>query len=132
MALDSVRRHMESDRSLADAEANASRDPQIVPERLRTWYRSLGPDDRLQAHSVLMEWLASEDEALRFDALALVDDFMIASSAPALAQLAVRLKSSTLPGAPYELKKVNRVRARLVAVPADFVIVSELPAKGPT
>jgi len=131
MTLDSVRSRMESVRSVADVEANASRDPQVVQERLRTMYRSLGPDDRFQAHSVLMEWLASDDEVLRFDALALVDDFMIAASAPALAQLAVRLASSILPGAPYELKKVNRIRARL-AVPADLVIVSEFPVTGPT
>lgn len=39
----------------------------------------------------------------------LIDDFKIATSMPALDALAGRLASSSAPGPPYELKKVDRI-----------------------
>jgi hypothetical protein len=60
---------------------------------------------------------AAEDETVRFDALALIDDFRIAKAMPALRALAGRLASSRLPGAPYELLKVDRILRDLEAQP---------------
>ena len=61
------------------------------------------------ADQVLAEWALSDDEALRFDALALIDDFKIANEIPVLQKLANRLASSSAPGALYELQKVDRI-----------------------
>jgi len=61
------------------------------------------------ADLVLTEWVQSEDENVRFDALALIDGFRIAKAMPALRALAGRLASSDAPGAPYELQKVDRI-----------------------
>ncbi|MGD0182849.1 MAG: hypothetical protein ABSC15_23810 [Terriglobales bacterium] len=61
------------------------------------------------ADQVLDEWVLSEDENVRFDALALIHDLKIATAMPSLRALATRLTSSTVPSAPYELKKVNRL-----------------------
>ena len=67
------------------------------------------------ANRVLAEWALSDDENVRFDALALIDDFKIASAAPALQELARRLASDGTPGAPYELKKVRRIISNLAS-----------------
>ncbi len=45
------------------------------------------------ADQVLAEWALSEDEKVRFDGLALIDDFPIATAIPALQKLAKRLAS---------------------------------------
>jgi hypothetical protein len=58
-------------------------------------------------NQVFGEWLLSEDENMRFDALAMVRDLRVMSAMPALRELATRLESSQQRGAPYELDKVN-------------------------
>ena len=71
-------------------------------------YRMLEPDERDVVDQVIGEWLLSEDEGLRFDALALIAEQRIRSAVPALQQLAEKLRGETRPGAPYELAKVHR------------------------
>ena len=61
------------------------------------------------ADQVLAEWVLSDDQGLRFDALALIDAFKIANETPVLQKLASRLASSSAPGAPYKLRKVDRI-----------------------
>jgi len=68
------------------------------------------------ADQVLTEWVLSKDEGVRFDALALIDDFKILKAIPALQKLATRLVSSSAPSAPYELQKVDRVIGDLTAL----------------
>ena len=70
------------------------------------------------ADQVLAEWALSDDEAVRFDALALIDEFKITNAAPALRKLKSRLASSSEPGAPYELQKVYRIIAGLCDRPS--------------
>ena len=113
MTRDEVRQEMETVRSSAETEATALKDSQFVLERLHAHYQSLGPADHLHAHEVLIEWALSNDEKLRFDALAIIDDFAVVAAMPTLVTLANRLGSSTTPGASYEVKKVQRVLARL-------------------
>jgi hypothetical protein len=72
-------------------------------------YRSLAPDDRVVVDELLSEQLASEDETVRFDALALIREFRIAAALPALRGLANWLETQDWPGAPYEWAKVNRL-----------------------
>jgi len=76
-------------------------------------YRSLADDEREIIDELLAEQLRSEDETVRFDALALIADFQIGSALPALRRLADWLESQSFPGAPYEWAMVNRIIAGL-------------------
>ena len=76
-------------------------------------YAELGDADRRVVDELLAEWALSDDEATRFDALALIDEHEIATALPALQLLLVRLREATDPGAPYECAKVRRIVARL-------------------
>ena len=113
MTLEEFRVEMASYRQRANDEANALKDPYIALEKLRALYVKFDDADRRMADEVLSEWALSEDESLRFDALALIDDLKIGTALPALQGLAKRLASSAEPGAPYELKKVHRILAGL-------------------
>lgn len=107
------RRAMESNRSQADKDAMCLKDPSIVRERLLNMYGRFDADDRIMANQVLSEWVLSEDEALRFDAVGLIKDLKIGSATPSLRKLAERLGRERSPGAPFELEKVQRIIAAL-------------------
>jgi hypothetical protein len=109
MNLDEFRREMASYRRDLNDESAAFKDPWIALDGLRSLYAGLEPRERRMADQVLDEWVLSEDENVRFDALALIHDLKIATAMPSLRALATRLTSSTVPSAPYELKKVNRL-----------------------
>ncbi|MCX7146238.1 MAG: hypothetical protein NT042_08565 [Sulfuritalea sp.] len=109
MNLDEFRHQMESYRRGADEEANALKDSYLALDRLQSLYRRFDAEERVMADQVLADWALSEDENVRFDALALIDDFKIKTAAPALQNLLTRLASLGTPGAPFELQKVNRI-----------------------
>jgi len=109
MNLEEFRRRMEAYRSAVEKDSKELRDSYYALERLHILYRSFNADERVLADRVLTEWVLSDDETLRFDALALVDDFKVLQSIPALTELAGRLRSSGTPGAPFELQKVDRI-----------------------
>jgi hypothetical protein len=109
MTLSELRIDMESYRRAADEEARALKDPYLVLDRLHTLYEKLNTEERMMANEVLVEWALLDDERVRFDALALIDDFKISSAVPALIALADRLASSSAVGAPFELHKVDRI-----------------------
>ena len=113
MTLNEFRLEMASYRRSVDDEATSLKSPYVVLERLRTLYDKFDGSERLMADEVLSEWVLSEDEKVRFDALALIDELKIKMAAPALNELATRLASSGAPSAPYELKKVLRILALL-------------------
>lgn len=115
MTLDEFRLEMMSYRRSADEEARSLKDPYVTLEKLRALYGNFDSTERQMADQVLAEWALSEDEGIRFDALALIDDLKIKSGLPTLHKLATRLASSVAPSAPYELKKVYRIIARLDA-----------------
>src|SRR5262245_8950257 len=109
MTLDEFRKEMEAYRDSVEQEATSLKDSYLALDRLHGLYRKFDVQERAMANQVLIEWALSEDENLRFDALALIDDFRIAKAMPALRALAGRLASSRAPGAPYELQKVDRI-----------------------
>lgn len=109
MNLDGFRQQMESYRCSVDEEARALKDSYIALDWLHTLYRNLDSEERAMADQVLTEWVLSNDEGLRFDAMALIDEFKITTAAPALQDLSRRLVSIDSPGAPYELQKVDRI-----------------------
>jgi cysteinyl-tRNA synthetase len=110
MIASEFRSQMESYRRAVNEEAMALKDSYLALERLHTMYRKFDDEERKIANQVLAEWALSEDENMRFDALALIDDFKIEDAMSALRELAYRLTSSSARGAEYELRKVNRIQ----------------------
>ena len=113
MNIDTMRNALTKFRSAADERAAELKDSQYALEELIRLYKRLDDSERACANAVIAEWVASDDEKLRFDALALIDQFVIRSAAMPLERLAERLGVLKTPGAPYELKKVERLLKRL-------------------
>lgn len=109
MNYEEFRNEMESYRRDADADASTRKDSQLVLDRLHSLYLRFDASEQSMANRVLAEWVLSDDEGIRFDALALIDEFKIRQAVPALHELAQRLEKSKFPSAPYELEKVNRI-----------------------
>jgi len=109
MTLQEFRVKMAEYRRSVDEEARYLKDSYLALDRLRALYTQLDSNERQMADQVLGEWALSNDEGTRFDALALIGDLRVRTATHALQELARRLDSSTSPGAPYELKKVNRL-----------------------
>lgn len=110
-----VRTEWERLRDRVDVEARGMKDSQSTLDELSARYRSLARSDRGVIDELLAEWVLSDDENLRFDALALISEHKIASALPALRSLATRLEQASVPGAPYEWAKVNRTIGQLSA-----------------
>lgn len=91
------------------------KDSHLALDRLHALYRKFDGEERALADQVLAEWVLSQDEKVRFDASALIDDFAIATAIPALEKLAERLATSAAPGVPYELRKIIRIKGSLGA-----------------
>ena len=89
------------------------KDSYLALERLLRFYQKLDPAEQRMADQVIAEWVLSGDENVRFDALALVDQFRIGAAMSALGTLSTRLASSASPSAPYEHQKVARILLEL-------------------
>lgn len=109
MTYEKFRDEMVSYRRDADTEASTLKDSQLVLDRLHSLYLKFDLSEKSMANRVLAEWVLSFDEGMRFDALALIDEFKIKQAVPYLHELAERLERSKSPSAPYELEKVNRI-----------------------
>jgi hypothetical protein len=110
------KKHFEAFRDSADDEALSLKDSQLALLRLEELYKKFDARERLMADQLLMEWSLSENEGIRFDALALISHFNIVKAVPALRQLSERLAESVAVSAPFELEKVNKLIAKLSAV----------------
>jgi hypothetical protein len=62
---------------------------------------------------VVLGWIESPDEDVRFDALAQVNEFRISAVLPRLQELAIKLRGARTVSAPFELEKVDRTITRL-------------------
>jgi hypothetical protein len=109
MTLEEFRIEMESYRRNAESDARSLKDSYLALDRLHNLYEKLNSEERAMANEVLQEWAVSDDEHVRFDALAIIDNFKITAAAPALKALADRLVSSNAVGASFELHKVDRI-----------------------
>jgi len=107
MTLDDFRSRMNSFWASANREADELKDPIRALERLSGLYRTLDVTEREFADRVLAEWVLSDEEAKRFDAVAMIREFEVASAAPELRELIGRLARSDDPGAPFEREKVE-------------------------
>jgi hypothetical protein len=113
MTFEEFRKEMNEYRKSADEQAKELKDPQIVSEKLRSLYRSFDTQARIMADGVVIEWVLSDEEGIRFDALALVEDFRLRAAIPALRELASRLANQRTTGAPFERAKIDRIIAEL-------------------
>lgn len=109
MNLDEFRKEMWKYREAADREANALKESNLAWKWLRNLYRKFDAEERKLADQILAEWALSDDENVRYDALVLIADFRIMTAMSALHELAGRLRHSKAPGAPSELRKVDRI-----------------------
>jgi len=109
MTLDEFKKEMLAYRKAADKEAISRKESNLAWQSLHDMYQNFNAKERAMADQVLEEWVSSDDENVRYDALVLIGDFKIVSVVPALRALASRLASSTTPDAPYELNKINRI-----------------------
>jgi hypothetical protein len=107
MKENSFRMQMENFRNAAVSEGNYLRYPYIVLERLHQLYESFDNEQRAAADRVFAEWLLSDDESKRFDAIALIRAFDVKSAVPQLEELRDVLAPRTDPGAPFEREKVT-------------------------
>lgn len=119
MTLERVRQQLESLRSSAEYEGHLQKEAEPPLHRMRAAYAVMAADERPSADAVIVEWLASDDENLRFDAIALIDEFRIVAAGAGLRRLRTRLLSSVSPGAPFEVEKVDRVLRGLTAGSGD-------------
>lgn len=111
--LEVIRDRLEAARRAAEAEGQASKEAMLPIERLRDAYIRFTPLERVLGEKVLAEWLDSDDENRRFDAMALIDELRVVAVAPALGRLADRLRESRAPGASFEQEKIGRIVDRL-------------------
>lgn len=100
-------------RERLDDEARWSKSSQAVVVELSRRYRALDESERSEVDELLTEWVLSDDEGKRFDALAVIADNKVARAAPALRELGERLEASDAPSAPFEWAKVNRILGQL-------------------
>lgn len=110
MTLDEFRAEITSYWHSADDFARSFKDPSIVLSRLLALYRKFNEAEKIMADQIFCEWVLSGNERLRFDALALIDELKISSALYALDRLTERMSLSVEPGAPYELKKIIRIK----------------------
>lgn len=108
-----VSEQLEACREAAVAESAQGKDPHAVIERLRESYLSLTPTQQAAADQAFSEWVGSDDEARRFDAIALIGELRIVRARAALQELERRLASDRSPGSPFEIARIRRVLGML-------------------
>lgn len=113
MTIDEFRHEMNSFRQSVSDEAISSKQSQLALERLFALYESFDEGERFLADQVIREWVLSDNEGVRFDAIALIRDMKLLNAVPELRLLAARLASDISPGGPNELEKVHRLIAEL-------------------
>jgi hypothetical protein len=91
----------------------AAKDSQMAIFALVTMVRGLAAEERAMAEVVIGEWLLSTEETNRFGALAVTNELGMRSAIPKLRLLESQLVTKQDPGAPFELKKVRRILAKL-------------------
>lgn len=95
------------------AEADAFRDSQAVSFGLLEAYDALTSDERIVIHSILAEWMLSDDNRLRYDAEFITSQRCIRSLKSAVEQALAKSESKSGPEAYYEAKKLRRILCEL-------------------
>ncbi len=105
---DTRNRWLDTYRQLSDA-AEAFRDSQSVAFGLLDAYDQLSSAEKTDVHEVLAEWLASDDNKLRYDAEFVTSQRRIVQMVPAIEKAIQRIDESSGPESEYEVKKLRRI-----------------------
>jgi len=76
-------------------------------------YRRFDDDEQRMAREVIVEWLRSPEPRKQFDALALVDEFLMVDALSTLRELQAEAEERTDHEAPYDWARLNRIVGRL-------------------
>ncbi len=104
---------LEALRAIAEEHARRSKDSMIVTERLTSFYRTLRPEARHAANKKIVEWLGSDDQARRYDAMALIGEFHIVEALDALRHYADECERAGDIQSIRQWEKANRLIADL-------------------
>jgi hypothetical protein len=98
----------------SEALAAQGKDSNLAVGYFKNFFRTIDESERPSADAILAEWaLSPDDDARRFVALAIIDEFKVVSALPSLRALAERFELADGPAAPYDWAKVNRIIGRL-------------------
>lgn len=111
--LEAFRGQMNAFRKGVDEYAYSQKCSQAVLEALELYYENLTVEEKSLASYVIEEWLLSENESERFDALFLIERFKLRDLAASMHLLEDRLVGSRFPGAPFELDRLRAITGDL-------------------
>ena len=94
-------------------EAEAMRDSQSVSFALLDLYDTLSSEEKSAVHSILAEWLVSEDNTLRYDAAFLTSQRSIREMRPFVEEAIGKCHDRVGPQAKYEGQKLQRIMDEL-------------------
>jgi hypothetical protein len=95
------------------SEAVESKQSPMATIRLASFYRDLGDEDRAVVNEALADWVVNGDEAQRFDAVALIQEFEIRSTLAAMRERLATLREDGDGPEGAERRKLERVVAAL-------------------
>lgn len=113
MSLEAFRARLDAWWTDTDARETKRKNSQGALLTFMELYQSLDADKRGWADHIIVEWLDSQNERRRFDALAMVDHFRIRAAIKQLRSHESVLAASKDHQAPYELAKIRRILVRL-------------------
>ena len=104
---ENIREYWSAYRDRANIERVASKTSPSVVLDLIALYRTLSLEEQNEINGLLAEQLSSDDATLRFDSMAVIQEFKIRSAVPSLVELTVRLEGQAGPQARNELAKAR-------------------------
>ena len=113
MNVDEFRREMNDLWTQVDRESMEKKESHGAVMELMKLYDRFDPDERATARHIIIEWLGSKEPRKQFDALALVDEFLMVEALPTLRELQTRAEERTDHEAPYDWARLNRIIGRL-------------------
>lgn len=114
MEIDPVLTDWIETRRRLSVESMASRDSQAVSFGLLSKYDQLKPDERETIFPLLSEWLLSEDECLRYDAVFIISQRKIRELTPGILKALSKWSQKDGPESRYETLKLKRIVDELV------------------
>ncbi len=114
MKLDEFRKKMEFWWEETDKHETVRKNSQGTLLELMGLYERFDEVERVMANRILCEWIESDNNRKRFDALAIIDKYKIRSAIPKLRDFESKIANRPDYEAPYELAKVRRILERLM------------------
>jgi len=115
MSLDEFRHEMDDFWNQVDREFVEKKESHGAVMELMKLYRRFDAEEQAMARQVITEWLRSPDPRKQFDALAIVDEFVIVDALPTLRELQAEAEKRTDHEAQYDWARLNRIAGRLAS-----------------